>query len=109
MNNLTKILSVVFLIVVIFFVVNYFRGANDSGSQMLASTGQTTNSTSDAKYILNLLNRMDRVQLLDGIFNNPNFIGLKDNSVALVPQPTGRENPFAPVNASEIRNATSTR
>ena len=50
-----------------------------------------------AQYIYTMLQQMAQVTLDDSIFSKPNFQSLKDNTVSLTPQATGRNNPFAPV------------
>lgn len=44
-----------------------------------------------------------RVVKLDGtIFSDPSFMSLKDFSTQIVPEPVGRENPFAPLSFGSI-------
>lgn len=107
MSNLSKVLIGVVVLVLVFFVFNYFKNTADTDTGSLIVQGETK-ETVDAKYILNLLNKMNQVSLNDSIFVNQAFMRLEDNSVALFPQPISRENPFAPINSSEINSSATT-
>ena len=51
-----------------------------------------------------------RAVTLDGtIFSDPSFISLKDFTTAIVPEPVGRSDPFAPLSASASASASSMR
>jgi hypothetical protein len=107
MNNLSKILTGIVIVIVLIFVISYFGKTTDTTVQSLVSDKGVAQTT-DAKYILNLLNKMNQVKLEDTIFSDKVFISLKDNSVTLVAQPVSRENPFAPVSAAELAQTATT-
>ena len=51
-----------------------------------------------------------RAVKLDGtIFSDPSFMSLKDLSIEIVPEPVGRENPFAPLSRQSAPSANSTQ
>lgn len=51
-----------------------------------------------------------RTVTLDGtIFSELTFVSLKDFTTAIVPEPVGRNDPFAPLSASASASASSTR
>ena len=67
---------------------------NVSGTPSAAGTSATV----DQGIVPTLLTL--RAVKLDGtIFSNPTFLSLKDYSTEIVPEPVGRTNPFAPLNA----------
>lgn len=45
--------------------------------------------------ILNLASNLEKVEIKLEVFSSPDFMSLKDFSVALEPEPQGRSNPFA--------------
>lgn len=48
-----------------------------------------------------------RAVKLDGtILNDPSFVSLKDFSTQIVPEPVGRDNPFAPLGTSRAGSST---
>ena len=88
---------IISLIIVVGLVAFWYLGKNSSDtSSSLTLDAQTTDSA-DAKYIYTILQQMAQVTLDDSIFSNPNFQNLKDNTVSLSPQASGRSNPFAPI------------
>jgi len=107
MSKLSKILIGVVVVILLIFLINYFGKNGSSGSQSLVAEKGTI-EIDDAKYVLNLLNKMSEVDLSDTIFSDQGFMRLKDNSVTLVPQPVSRDNPFAPVSASELSSTATT-
>lgn len=107
MSKLSKILTGIVVIIILVFVVNYFRKDQSSGTGTLTVENRVA-EIGDAKYVLGLLNKMSEVTLRDAIFSDQSFMRLKDNSVTLTPQPVSRDNPFAPVSASEISSASTT-
>ncbi len=114
--NIRNISAIILIIIAILFGVWYLSGSN-AGNQSSLSSLTTTSATpqsSSAQYIYSLLQQMKQVKLDNSVFQNPEFKKLKDNTVTLSAQPSGRDNPFAPVgnNTQSIPNtpsATSTR
>lgn len=54
--------------------------------------------------LLSALGQLRRITLDDSVFDDPIFKSFTDYSTTIVPQPSGRSNPFAP-----IEGATSTQ
>jgi len=52
--------------------------------------------TEDQQLVATLL-ALRAVTLESAIFDDPSFVSLRDFSTTIVPEPVGRENPFAPL------------
>ncbi len=103
MNN--KIIIAVIVIVVIIggwyglSMSQSSAGASlSSGGSLLGSTVVSGDEDSD---VLKVLLDMRTIKLDDSIFQNPAFNVLKDTSQQIIPEPVGRDNPFAPVGSDE--------
>lgn len=103
--NKNNIIIVSSLVVVAAMALIYLL-KNPSDSSNLVAEKRTAEFAS-AKEVLNLLNRMSKVKLEDGIFYDKAFQSLNDTTVELVGQPIGRNNPFAPLGADGVRVGTS--
>ena len=95
------------LIVVIAAVSWYFLAGSSSPSPVLSAEGASS-VPPDAQQLVQSLNDLRAVTLDGAIFSNPSFQALKDFSTPIVPEPVGRMDPFAPINASEIASGTTT-
>jgi hypothetical protein len=82
------------------------KNQDTTGTSLVAE--KKTADFADAKNILTLLNRMNQIKLDDSIFNSAVFQSLKDTTVTLVSQPTGRNNPFAPLGTDGTKTQSST-
>ena len=91
-NNIITIV----LVVLIAMVAYWYLNKTDSSTAYLTSDVKTTDSA-DAKYIYDLLQKMNQVTLDNSIFSDTAFKSLKDNTVSFPAQVAGRDNPFAPV------------
>lgn len=81
-----------------------------SGSTPSTPDLVTTGSASPADQTLVTTLLALRAVKLDGtILNNPAFMSLKDFSTDIVPEPVGRENPFAPLSRSASASASTTK
>ena len=96
MSNRNKIIIGIVLIIVIGIGYTYLKNSGQDQGATLTSETRTANYA-DAQTILTLLNQMSKIKLDNSIFFNQIFQSLKDTSVVLVSQPTGRDNPFAPI------------
>ena len=76
------------------------------------STGALTSTDSsvheDASLVATLL-ALRAIKLDSTIFSNPAFIGLKDLTTAIVPEPVGRPDPFAPLPGVVVPNKSATQ
>ncbi|MCA9363670.1 hypothetical protein KC727_00400 [Candidatus Kaiserbacteria bacterium] len=66
---------------------------NASGSQ------QTSEAAAQTELFFNRLQALRGLHLTEkgGVFSDPRFLSLIDFRLRLVPEPTGRQNPFAPL------------
>lgn len=107
MNNKNKIIIVIVIIIVGFIAYSYLKGNANSDTSALVAEKRTAEFAT-AKEVLSLLNRMSKITLDDGIFSDTAFQSFKDTTVVLTAQPSGRNNPFAPLGADGVRAATTT-
>jgi len=102
-----KIITLI-LVILIGMVAFWYLTKTDTTGSSLATDTKTSDSV-DAKYIYNILQKMSQVNLDDSIFSNISFQNLKDNTVSLPSQLSGRNNPFAPIGAdANIPSQTAT-
>ena len=101
-------LIIVVALVVVAFVVYTFFFAGDSQAPVLDQTAVTQASPEDQN-LISLLLELKSITLDDSIFKDPIFLGLQDFSQELVPEPSGRPNPFAPLDADRGRAAPPAR
>lgn len=73
-----------------------------------SSSGSPTAENADQQLIGTLL-ALRAVTLSGTIFTDPAFTTLVDHGTTIVPEPVGRENPFAPINTRPQNTSTSTR
>ncbi len=107
MSNLSKILAGIVVVIILIFIISYFGKGTTTDTQSLVKQNGVA-EIGEAKYVLTLLNKMSEVKLNDAIFTNQGFVLLNDNSVVLIPQSVSRDNPFAPVSASELSSVSTT-
>ncbi len=94
MNFLKKNLSVVALIIVIIGAAAYYM--NKGGSDETVSESGPPSSDSEATF-LGFASKLETVSFNPAIFSDPRFTALKDIRTAVVSEPTGRRDPFAPL------------
>ena len=97
-----KIIIIVVAVVVGILAYMYLTRDQNASSDSLVAENKTS-TFADASDILNLLNRMNQIKLDDSVFSNQVFVSLKDTTVTLVSQQTGRNNPFAPLGADTTK------
>lgn len=97
--NKRNIFILIIIALVIMVAFWYLKGSNSSSSSSLTAT-QSSSDSADAQYIYSLLQQMSQVKLDDSIFSDPSFENLKDNTVTFSSEPSGRNNPFAPVGSN---------
>ncbi len=91
-SNKTTILVVVLLLVVFFAYMFFFKGESES------ETGLTVEASSGiTEEIATLLTSLESIKLKDGVFADAIFISLTNFKLDVIPFPTGRPNPFAPI------------
>lgn len=82
-----------------------------SGSSAPAPTLTTTTvagATSQDSSLVSTLLALRAVKLDGTILSDPAFINLKDFSTQIVPEPIGRDDPFAPLSVAPATSASST-
>lgn len=89
----TLITIIILLLVVGFFTYSFFFVEPDPA----LSTGLVTETTNITQEISTLLQTLESVSLSQGVFINPLFTQLTDFSLSIIPFPSGRTNPFAPL------------
>lgn len=77
-------------------------------STQLLQTKDLTTATSVDSDVVGVLLQLRSISLSGTIFTDPAFQSLQDFGREIVPEPTGRPNPFAPLNGAGVRAATST-
>jgi hypothetical protein len=91
----TLILAVI-IIAIAFFAYSYFFAGE---RQPILSEQAPAVGTPVDQDLIALLLQLKSIRLDTAIFNDPAFRSLQDFSQALVPEPIGRTNPFAPLGA----------
>jgi hypothetical protein len=85
------------IVIAAFVAYSYFF----TGKQETVLTQENATTQSDVdKELIALLFELKAITLDDAIFSSPVFQSLEDFSQALVPEPVGRTNPFAPFGGS---------
>lgn len=93
-----NIFIIVVLVIAAFLVYSFFfTGKSDS---VLSQSAGNASASVDNELIALLL-ELKALKLDDSIFSIPTFQSLQDFSQALVPEPVGRQNPFAPLGSGE--------
>ena len=82
------------LVVLAFIAYSYFFASPQQ--QSLTVTAATSTAAVDQD-LITLLTTLKSIRLDAAIFSDPAFQSLQDFSQALVPEPVGRTNPFAPL------------
>lgn len=86
------------VIVVLLFAGYSFWFGNKKEVDVLTSTVTEGNTQSPVgNKLLLLLIELKSIRLNDNLFQDPTFQNLKDFGQPLIPEPSGRRNPFAPV------------
>ncbi len=96
-----KIFSLILLLLVVLGAVfAYFYWPDDEMSEIglysAAELAGDSGASATSQEFLSILDDLNAIRLDASILNDPNFQALRDFSVTLVPEPRGRENPFAP-------------
>ncbi len=73
--------------------------SNSQPSESLLSTQVVSNADPADQDVVETLSTLRAVTLSGTIFSDTAFMGLKDFGTQIVPEPVGRENPFAPLQA----------
>ncbi len=104
-NNIIIIALVLGLGVAVYFF--FFSDKTDDTPSLVSSSGEVAGSIDGVditpnRQFLAILNNLEAIKLDVSIFSNPAFLGFKDFSKPLDPEPSGRENPFKDYNPNAI-------
>ena len=103
-----KLLVILGVIMAAGFAWYFLLGSSPAPASPLSATPVNGANASDKNIVATLLT-LHAVTLDGTIFSNPVFVSLKDFSTAIVPEPVGRPDPFAPFSRENAASATSTR
>ncbi len=93
-----KILIIALIVVA---VVGFYIFKSSSPAQEPLTTTEVAGTGTVGQELTIELNRLRALRNIQGdIFQDPSFVSLKDFTQTVVPQPTGRSNPFAPIGSS---------
>jgi len=100
--NWIKQHKLLFVIVVLVLVGTVWYGLSQGGAPAPLLTTETVTSvgsTGADKGLVGTLLSLRAVTLSGTIFNQPAFLRLQDFSTPIIPEPVGRQNPFAPIDS----------
>lgn len=103
--------KLVVVIIVVIVVIGVGYGLSQGGAEEplltpeVVPTGSPTADSTDQELVETLL-ALKAVTLTALIFEDPAFKSLKDLGQTIVPEPIGRENPFAPLSAPRAQGAS---
>ncbi len=111
-TKIKQIIIAVVVIVIAFFAFKFFFGSNaTSGDTSLVQQGQTKTFI-DGQATLNLLKKLNAVELDSPVLTNKVFLSLVSFEQPIPEQVISRNNPFAPIGSetsiSVVRTITST-
>lgn len=98
MSNLLKnlLIALGLAVLVLLAYMLFFRGSDEplvSSSEGLGAQGEM-----ETQALLTMTQRLDAIDIDGDIFTDARFASLKDFRIELIPEPVGRQNPFAPLN-----------
>ena len=98
-----KNLLVIAVIIIVTFVAYsmFFAGKGIDTDILTSSSISGVQSSANNEILLFLIN-LKSIQLNDSLFQDPFFKQLKDFGRDLILEPTGRRNPFSPVDSDTI-------
>lgn len=104
-NNIIIIILVLGLGVAVY--IFFFSDKSSGTPSLVSSSGELAGSISGFssapnRQFLATLNNLETIKLDVSIFSNPAFLGFRDYSLPLDPEPSGRENPFKSYNPNAI-------
>ncbi len=105
-ENKTMWIGIAVMVAVFGIYIGFFRGEGSSDS--LLTSQSAVSGTEAGGDLVAILLELRSLELDPAIFSSSSFQALQDFSVELVPEPTGRRNPFAPIGAAEDFENTDT-
>lgn len=97
--------KLIFIIIIVVIAGGVWYGLSISGAPepLLVTTtseGGSVSAQNTDQEIIGTLLALRAVTLSGSIFSDPSFVTLQDFGTTIVPEPVGRENPFAPLRTS---------
>lgn len=92
-----KTQAIVLLAVLVAAVVWYGLSGTTPPTTLLTTQSVSDQSGVADRGVVETLLTLRTVSLSGTIFSDPAFMGLKDFGTQIIPEPVGRENPFAPL------------
>jgi hypothetical protein len=83
-------------------------GESDTSSSSSSPLTSTKATTRDDAALIATLTSLRAIKLEGTIFSNPAFIGLRDYTTAIIPEPVGRADPFAALPGGGTSASTDT-
>jgi len=104
MDILKENKAVLIIVVIIIALLAFYGMSNGSGTSnsLISSTNARTDTVVNDRELLQLLTDMRKINLEGHIFESPAYTSLQDFSRSIVPEPVGRQDPFAPLPKTEI-------
>lgn len=100
-----KTIFIIIAIVIVGGIAYNILFKGESGLDLLTSDINLAGSISEENNeLLTLLLDIRSIKLNDSIFSEESFKSLEDFGQDIVPEPVGRENPFAQVGANSVEN-----
>jgi len=96
-----KVILIIIVIIVAFLVFYGTSGSGGSGA-LLSAKSSAADTTVDDRELLQLLTDMRNINLEGHIFESAAYTSLQDFGRSIVPEPVGRQDPFAPLPKTEI-------
>ncbi|TSC63316.1 MAG: hypothetical protein Athens041674_198 [Parcubacteria group bacterium Athens0416_74] len=102
--------KLIFIILIVVIAGGVWYGLSISGAPepLLVTTtpeGTSVSAQSTDQEIIGTLLALRAVTLSGSIFSDPSFVTLQDFGTTIVPEPVGRENPFAPLRTAAPASA----
>lgn len=99
MSQKTKNIIIITVLVAVVFIAYsfFFKKDTDKSSLTSENAANAIGESSIVKEFLSLLNTLNDLKLDTRIFQDQIFNSLRDESVELISEPRGRQNPFAPL------------
>ncbi len=97
MSSLLKNILFALGLAVILWIGYTFFFATDTTSLIAQNAGTVGQASLDTQAFLRILQQLRDIKLNGTIFDDPRFQSFVDYRQAIVPEPFGRTNPFAPI------------
>ncbi|HEY9480663.1 MAG TPA: hypothetical protein VIR98_00320 [Candidatus Paceibacterota bacterium] len=102
-------LIIILVVLIIIGAAGYFYAGRDQAPDDLLTSAPVDGMAAGAVEgdLLPALLQLKKLRLDDTIFSDASFTSLVDSGQTLAPQPQGRPNPFAPIDASSLSSESS--